>query len=124
MGAVSAEAAQAREPAALERRTVIVTRWILILSLLAVGLYILGNIVYFAGATFIPLGEEFAIFNHIMGYTVLIPAFVALGAWLLGIVDTLRRGLWGWCVLVVLVPVLGSLIYSAVTLSARQTQVA
>jgi hypothetical protein len=100
------------------------TRWALILSLLALGLWILDYIVYYAGAFFIPLGEEFATFNQIMGYTVLIPAIVALGAWLLGIVDTLRRGMWGWFVLVLLVPVLGSLIYGLVTLSGRQPQVA
>jgi hypothetical protein len=100
------------------------TRWALILSLLALGLWILDYIDYYAGAFFIPLGEEFATFNQITGYTVLIPAIVALGAWLLGIVDTLRRGMWGWLVLVLLVPVLGSLIYGLVTLSGRQPQVA
>jgi hypothetical protein len=101
---------------------VIMTRWVLILSLLAPGLYILDYIVYFAGA--ILLGENLHDFNNTMGYTVWIPAIAALGAWLLGIVDTIRRGLWGWFVLVLLVPVLGSLIYSAVTLRARQPQVA
>jgi hypothetical protein len=101
---------------------VIMTRWVLILSLLAPGLYILDNIVYFAGA--ILLGENLHTFNEIMGNTVWIPAIPALGAWLLGIVDTLRRGMWGWFVLVLLVPVLGSLIYSAVTLRAREPQIA
>jgi hypothetical protein len=100
------------------------TRWVLILSLLAPGLWILDYIVYFAGAFFIPPREPFAAFDQFMGYTVLIPAIAALGAWLLGIVDTLRRGMWGWFILVLLVPVLGSLIYSAVTLNARQPQVA
>ena len=98
------------------------TRWVLILSLLAPGLYILDYIVYFAGA--IILGENLHDFNNVMGYTVWIPAIAALGAWLLGIVDTIRRGMWGWFVLVLLVPVLGSLIYSFVTLRARQPQVA
>lgn len=98
------------------------TRWVLILSLLALGLYILDNLVYFAGAMLI--GQDLHTFNEIMGNTVWIPAIVALGAWLLGIVDTARRGLWGWFVLVLLVPVLGSLIYSVVTLRARQPQVA
>ena len=98
------------------------TRWVLILSLLAPGLYILDYIVYFAGA--IIIGENLHDFNNIMGYTVWIPAVAALGSWLLGIVDTLRRGMWGWFVLVLLVPVLGSLIYSAVTLRARQPQIA
>jgi hypothetical protein len=101
---------------------VIMTRWVLILSLLAPGLWILDNIVYFAGA--ILLGENLHDFNNIMGYTVWIPAIAALGAWLLGIVDTIRRGMWGWFALVLLVPVLGSLIYSFVTLRARQPQVA
>ncbi len=100
------------------------TRWVLILSLLAVGLWILDYLVYYAGAFFIPLGEEFATFDQIMGYTVLIPAIAALGAWLLGIVDTLRRGMWGWFILALLVPVLGSLIYSLVTLRAREPQIA
>ena len=100
------------------------TRWVLILSLLAPGLWILDYLVYYAGAFFIPLGEPFAAFDQFMGYTVLIPAIAALGAWLLGIVDTLRRGQWGWFVLTLLVPVFGSLIYSLVTLSARQSQVA
>ena len=98
------------------------TRWVLILSLLAPGLYILDYLVYFAGASV--LGENLHDFNNIMGYTVWIPAVAALGSWLLGIVDTLRRGMWGWFVLVLLVPVLGSLIYSAVTLRARQPQIA
>ena len=98
------------------------TRWVLILSLLAPGLYILDYIVYFAGA--IVLGENLHDFNNIMGYTVWIPAVAALGSWLLGVVDTIRRGMWGWFVLVLLVPVLGSLIYSAVTLRARQPQIA
>jgi hypothetical protein len=101
---------------------VIMTRWVLILSLLAPGLYILDYIVYFAGA--ILLGENLHDFNNIMGYTVWIPAVAALGAWLLGIVDTVRRGMWGWFILVLLVPVLGSLIYSAVTLRAPQPRVA
>jgi hypothetical protein len=101
---------------------VIMTRWVFILSLLALGLYILDNIVYFAGA--IALGENLHDFNNIMGYTVWIPAIPALGAWLLGIVDTIRHGMWGWFVLVLLVPALGSLIYSAVTLRSRQPQVA
>jgi hypothetical protein len=100
------------------------TRWVLILSLLAVGLWILDYLVYYAGAFFIPLGEEFATFDQIMGYTVLIPAIAAVGAWLLGIVDTLRRGMWGWFVLVLLVPLLGSLIYSRATLSGRQPRLA
>jgi len=100
------------------------TRWVLILSLLGLGLWILDYLVYYAGAFFILLGEEFATFDQIMANTVLIPAIVALGAWLLGIVDTLRRGMWGWFVLVLLVPVLGSLIYGLVTLSSRQPQVA
>jgi hypothetical protein len=78
--------------------------------------------VYFAGA--IILGQDLHDFNNIMGYTVWIPAIAALGAWLLGIVDTLRRGRWGWFLLVLLVPVLGSLIYSAVTMRARQPMVA
>jgi hypothetical protein len=98
------------------------TRWVLILSLLAPGLYILDYIVYFAGA--IVLGENLHDFNNIMGYTVWIPAIVALGAWLLGIVDTVRRGMWGWFVLVLLVPVLGSLIYGIATQRAQQPQVA
>ena len=98
------------------------TRWVLILSLLAPGLYILDYIVYFAGA--IALGENLHDFNNIMGYTVWIPAIVALGAWLLGIVDTVRRGMWGWFVLALLVPVLGSLIYSIATQRAQQPQVA
>jgi hypothetical protein len=98
------------------------TRWVLILSLLAPGLYILDYIVYFAGA--IILGENLHDFNNIMGYTVWIPAVAALGAWLLGIVDTIRRGMWGWFVLVLLVPVLGSLIYSIATQRAQQPQVA
>ncbi|HEY7091795.1 MAG TPA: hypothetical protein VH393_01360 [Ktedonobacterales bacterium] len=98
------------------------TRWVLILSLLAPGLWILDNIVYFAGA--IAFGENLHDFNNIMGYTIWIPLIPALGAWLLGIVDTLRRGMWGWFVLVLLVPVLGSLIYSIATLRARQPQLA
>ena len=98
------------------------TRWVLILSLLAPGLYILDYIVYFAGA--IVLGENLHDFNNIMGYTIWVPAVAALGSWLLGVVDTIRRGMWGWFVLVLLVPVLGSLIYSAVTLRARQPQIA
>jgi hypothetical protein len=98
------------------------TRWVLILSLLAPGLYILDYIVYFAGA--IVLGENLHDFNNIMGYTVWIPAIVALGAWLLGIVDTVRRGMWGWFVLVLLVPVLGSLIYSIATQRAQEPQAA
>lgn len=98
------------------------TRWVLILSLLAPGLYILDYIVYFAGA--IVLGENLHDFNNIMGYTVWIPAIAAFSAWLLGIVDTVRRGMWGWFLLVLLVPVLGSLVYSAVTLRARQPQIA
>lgn len=98
------------------------TRWVLILSLLAPGLYILDYIVYFAGA--IALGENLRDFNNIMGYTVWIPAIAALGAWLLGIIDAVRRGMWGWSLLVLLVPALGSLIYSAVTLRARQPQIA
>lgn len=101
---------------------VIMTRWVLILSLLAPGLYILDYIVYFAGA--IVLGENLHDFNNIMGYTVWIPAIAALGAWLLGIVDTLRRGMWGWFILVLLVPVLGSLIYSIATRRSRQPQIA
>jgi hypothetical protein len=101
---------------------VIMTRWVLILSLLAPGLWVLDNIVYFAGA--IALGENLRDFNNIMGATVWIPAIAALGAWLLGIVDTLRRGMWGWFVLVLLVPVLGSLIYSVATLRARQPRIA
>ena len=88
------------------------TRWVLILSLLGLGLWILDYLVYYAGAFFIPLGEEFATFDQIMANTVLIPAIASLGAWLLGIVDTLRRGLWGWFILTLLVPLLGSLIYS------------
>jgi hypothetical protein len=76
----------------------IMTRWVLILSLLAPGLYILDYIVYFAGA--IALGENLHDYNNIMGYTVWIPAIAALGAWLLGIIDTLRRGMWGWFILV------------------------
>ena len=98
------------------------TRWVLILSVLAPGLWILDYIVYFAGA--IVLGENLHDFNNIMGYTVWIPAIVALAAWLLGIVDTIRRGMWGWFVLVLLVPVLGSLIYSLATQRAQQPQVA
>jgi len=98
------------------------TRWVLILALLALGLYILDYIVYFAGA--IIIGQDLHTFNQIMGYTVWIPAIAALGAWLLGIVDTLRRGMWGWFLLVLLAPVLGSLIYSAVTLRSSQPQVA
>jgi hypothetical protein len=98
------------------------TRWVLILSVLAPGLLILDYIVYFAGA--IILGSNLHDFNNVMGYTVWIPAIAALGAWLLGIVDTARRGMWGWFVVVLLVPVLGSLIYSAVTLRSRQPQVA
>jgi hypothetical protein len=108
--------------AALDWRIIRMTRWVLILSLLAPGLWILDYLVYFAGA--IMIGQDLHDFNNIMGYTVWIPAVVALGAWLLGIVDTLRRGMWGWFVLVLLAPVLGSLIYSAVTLRARQPQVA
>ena len=98
------------------------TRWVLILSLLAPGLYILDYLVYFAGA--IVLGENLHDFNNIMGYTVWIPAVAALGSWLLGIVDTLRRGMWSWFALVLLVPVLGSLVYSIATLRARQPQIA
>jgi len=98
------------------------TRWVLILSLLAPGLFILDYLVYFAGA--IILGENLHTFNEIMGNTVWIPAIPALGAWLLGIVDTLRRGMWGWFILVLLVPVLGSLIYSLVTFGARLPHVA
>jgi hypothetical protein len=101
---------------------VIMMRWVLILSLLAPGLYILDNIIYFAGA--IALGENLHTFNQIMGYTVWIPAIAALGAWMLGIVDTIRRGLWGWFLLVLLVPLLGSLIYSIAALRARQPQTA
>jgi hypothetical protein len=98
------------------------TRWVLILSLLALGLWILDYIVYFAGA--IIIGQDLHTFNEIMGYTVWIPFILALGAWLLGIVDTARRGMWGWSVVVLLIPVLGSLIYGAVTLRSRQPQVA
>jgi hypothetical protein len=99
------------------------TRWVLILSLLGLGLWILDYLVYYAGAFFIPLGEEFATFDQIMANTVLIPAIASLGAWLLGIVDTLRRGLWGWFILTLLVPLLGSLIYSLVTLRTPEPQI-
>ena len=75
------------------------TRWVLILSLLAPGLWILDYLVYFAGAIR-PWRGTCDDFNNIMGYTVWIPAVAALGSWLLGIVDTLRRGMWGWFVLV------------------------
>ena len=100
------------------------TRWVLILSLLAVGLWILDYLVYYVGAFFIPLGEEFATFDQIMANTVPIPTIAALGAWLLGIVDTLRRGKWGWFVLTLLVPLFGSLIYSLVTLRAPESRTA
>lgn len=115
------------DPAALEQGMVIMTRWVLILSLAAPGLYVLDDIIYYAGAFIV--GKALHTYNlqtydQVMGYTVWIPAIAAVGAWLLGIVDALRRGMWGWFILVLLVPVLGSLIYSAVTLRARQPDIA
>jgi hypothetical protein len=98
------------------------TRWVLIFSLLAPGLYLLVNIAYLVGA--IIVGNDLQTFNQIFGYSLWLPAIAALGAWLLGIVDTARRGLWGWFVVVLLLPVLGSLIYSIATLRVRRPQIA
>jgi hypothetical protein len=50
--------------------------------------------------------------NELGGFmVVLVPAVTALGAWILGIVDILRRRAWGWLAPVALLPFLGTLVY-------------
>lgn len=87
-------------------------RTILILSLLAPILLVVSYVAYFALA--VALGHDYGhIINEVGALSLLAPLVAAAAAWLLGIVDALRRRRWGWLVLVVFVPFLGSLIYGA-----------
>lgn len=50
--------------------------------------------------------------NALNGFLVtLVPALTALGAWVLSIIDVVRRRAWGWVAPVALVPYLGALVY-------------
>ncbi|HEV2462085.1 MAG TPA: hypothetical protein VGS80_27345, partial [Ktedonobacterales bacterium] len=49
----------------------------------------------------------------------LVPAVTAPGAWIVGIVDVLRRRAWGWLALVALPPLLGTLAYGFAGRSKR-----
>jgi hypothetical protein len=56
--------------------------------------------------------EHYHLQNELSGFmVVLVPAVTALGAWILGIVDILRRRAWGWLAPVALLPFLGTLVY-------------
>ncbi|HEV8190126.1 MAG TPA: hypothetical protein VGP82_01375 [Ktedonobacterales bacterium] len=91
-----------------------------ILSIIGTGLLALDNIGYFVVAAIAsPNLHDVNQFFGVSFAIVVIIFFVTNGlAYILGLVDTARQGLWGWFALVLLLPVIGTLVYGAAGLRA------
>jgi hypothetical protein len=101
-------------------------RLILILSIVVPGIYILDYVLYCA-AVFINgnnLHDVNAGFGVITNMILIGGAAALVLAWLLGLVSTATRRLWGWFVIVLLAPYCGSLAYSLTMLGKPQIQAA
>src|SRR5579885_3343771 len=105
-----------------ERREVM-RRSIFILSVIGTGLLVLDYVGYFAVAAV--ASPDLHDVNQFFGVTAIpitIVFLVANGlAYILGLVDTVRQGLWGWFALVLLLPVIGALVYGATGLRETST---
>lgn len=95
-------------------------RIIFIVSVIGTGLLVLDYVGYFVVAAIAsPNLHDVNAFFGVSAVAVIVVFLAANGlAYILGLVDTARQGLWGWFALVLLVPVLGTLIYGATGLRA------
>ena len=95
-------------------------RIIFILAVIGSGLLVLDYIGYFIVAAIAsPNLHDVNLYFGISIIIVFIIFCVTNGlAYILGLVDTLRRGSWGWFAVVLLLPALGALIYGAAGLRA------
>jgi hypothetical protein len=91
----------------------------LLLTLLVPLLLVCALILFFPLYYSIYL-EHYHLQNELSGFmVVLVPAVTTLGAWILGIVDILRRRSWAWLAPVALVPFVGTLLYGFVSRPRR-----
>ena len=102
-------------------------RLILVLSIVAPAIYIIDYILYYV-AVFINgfingnnLHDVTVVFGVITNVILIGGAAALVLAWLLGLISTASRRLWGWFAFVLLVPYFGSLAYSLTILG--QTRV-
>lgn len=98
-------------------------RIIFILSAIGSGLLVLDYVSYYIVAAFAsPNLHDVNLYFGITAIPVFIIFFAANGlAYILGLIDTLRQGLWGWFALVLLLPVIGTFVYGATGLKAPDT---
>jgi hypothetical protein len=95
-------------------------RIIFILSVIGTGLLVLDYIGYYVVAAI--AGANLHDVNQFFGVSIIIVFVIFLVtngvAYILGLVDTARQGLWGWFALVLLLPTIGTLVYGATGLRA------
>lgn len=95
-------------------------RIIFILAIIGMGLLILDYIGYYVVAAI--TSPNLHDVNEFFGVSIIIVSAIFLVtngvAYILGLVDTARRGQWGWFALVLLLPVIGTLVYGATGLGA------
>lgn len=85
-------------------------RPVLMLTLLAPILLVAAFVLYFPYTLL--LGQARGhLANEIGAVSLVLPPLAIIAAWLVGLMDTARRGVWKWFAIVLLVPFVGSLIY-------------
>lgn len=88
-------------------------RIVLVLAILAPSLLVASYVLYYPYVIVLQGASRSHLANDIGATSLVTPLLALVAAWVVGIVDTARRGMWGWLALVLFVPFLGSLIYGA-----------
>jgi hypothetical protein len=86
-------------------------RVVLFLSVLAPVLLVASYVLYLPYTILLEQVSRAHLANEIGSATLITPVIAVVAAWLVGLVDTARRRLWGWFALILLVPLIGALIY-------------
>lgn len=86
-------------------------RVVLFLTILAPAMLVVAYALYFPYTILLEQVSRAHLANEIGSATLITPLLAIAAAWLVGLVDTARRRLWGWFAVVLLVPLLGAFAY-------------
>src|SRR5690242_1257143 len=99
-------------------------RAIFILSVIGIGLLVLDYVAYYVVAAIV--GQNLQGVNAVFGvatvFVFIIFAVTNGMAYILGLVDTIRQGRWGWFAVILLLPPLGALAYGFTGLGTASTE--
>jgi hypothetical protein len=99
-------------------------RAIFILSFIGTGLLVLDYVAYYIAAAI--AGENLHDVNLFFGVATIFVFIIFAAAngvaYILGLVDTIRNGRWGWFAAILLLPALGTLIYGVTGLRTASAE--